>query len=114
MFVIENIQWRAAIPWRRPRTWPAAVCILAGAISVVVSGDHRAALGLYRAYFLEPAAFAIILASVATTPRRAGLVLLGFGIGGAVAALLNIAVVLDAIRHHVLALGITAQVGLYH
>ena len=113
IFVLETIQWRAAIRWRGPLTWPAAVFILAGAISVVVSGDHRAALGLYRAYFLEPAAFAIILASVATTPRRAGLVLLGFGIGGAVAALLNIAVVLDAIRHHVLDLATTPPVVIY-
>src|SRR5438309_5675326 len=52
IFVLETIQRRAAIPWRGPLTWPAAVFILAGAISVVVSGDHRAALGLYRAYFL--------------------------------------------------------------
>src|SRR5206468_3479991 len=31
-----------------------AVLLVAGAISVVVATDHRGALGLYRAYFLEP------------------------------------------------------------
>jgi O-antigen ligase len=93
---------------------PAAIAFLvAGAISVLVSGDHRAALGLYRAYFLEPAAYALIVATIASTPRRAGLIALGFGVGGAYAGLLNIAVVLDAIRHHALDLSGTPPVVIY-
>jgi O-antigen ligase len=89
------------------------VFIIAGAISVLASADHRGALGLYRAYFLEPAAFALIVAAVASTPRRVGLILVGFAVGGAVAALANMVVVIDAIRHHVLDLATTPPVVIY-
>jgi O-antigen ligase len=113
IFVLETIQLKAGIQWQSPLTPPAIVFIVAGAVSVLVSGDHRAALGLYRAYFLEPAAFCLIVATVASTPRRAGLIVLGFAAGGAVVALLNIAVVLDALRHHVLDLATTPPVVVY-
>ena len=113
VFGVETLQQRLPIEWRGPLTPPAILFIVAGAISVLVSGDHRAALGLYRAYFLEPAAFFLIVGAVASTPRRAGLILLGFAAGGAVAAVLNAAVVLDAIRHHVLDLATTPPVVIY-
>jgi O-antigen ligase len=113
VFAVETVQQRLPIEWRGPLTPPAILFIVAGAISVLVSGDHRAALGLYRAYFLEPAAFFLIVGAVASTPRRAGLILLGFAAGGAVAAVLNAAVVLDAIRHHVLDLATTPPVVIY-
>src|SRR5437870_10281371 len=100
VFALETIQQREGIHWRGPLTVPAAVFIAAGAVSVLVSGDHRAALGLYRAYFIEPAAFFLIVATIASSPWRVRLILLGFGVGGAVAAVLNAAIVLDALRHH--------------
>jgi O-antigen ligase len=113
VFAIESVQQRLSIEWRGPLTAPAILFIVAGAISVLVSGDHRGALGLYRAYFLEPAAFFLVVGAVASTPRRAGLILLGFAAGGAVAAILNVAVVLDAIRHHLLDLATTPPVVIY-
>jgi O-antigen ligase len=113
VFAVETLRQRVPIDWRGPLTAPAILFIVAGAISVLVSGDHRAALGLYRAYFLEPAAFFLIVAAVASTPRRVGLILLGFAAGGAVAATGNAAVVLDAIRHHVLDLATTPPVFIY-
>src|SRR5438309_10823022 len=100
VFAVEPIRQGSLLAWRGPLTAPAVLFIIAGAISVIVAGDHRAALGLYRAYFLEPAAFALILAAIANTPRRAGLVLLGFAAGGMVVAVSNAVVVLDAVRHH--------------
>jgi O-antigen ligase len=113
VFAIETIQQRLSIEWRGPLAAPAILFLMAGAISVMVSGDHRAALGLFRAYFLEPAAFFLVMGAVASTPRRAGLILIGFAAGGAVAAILNVAVVLDAIRHHVLDLATTPPVVIY-
>src|SRR5207245_6848497 len=106
-FAVETLQQRLRVEWRGPLTAPAIPFIVAGAISVLVSGDHRAALGLFRAYFLEPAAFFLVVGAVASTPRRAGLILLGFGAGAAVAAILNAAVVLDAIRPHPPTLAVT-------
>jgi O-antigen ligase len=113
IFAVETLHQQVRVEWRGPLAAPAILFIVAGAISVLVSGDHRAALGLFRAYFLEPAAFFLIVGAVASTPRRAGLILLGFAAGGAVAALLNVAVVLDAIRHHVLDLATTPPVAIY-
>ena len=113
VFAVETIRQRSAVVWRGPLTLPAVVLLIAGGISVVVSGDHRGALGLYRAYFLEPAAFFAVLAVAATTPRRIGAVLLGFAAGGVVVALLNGAVVIQAIRHHVLDLATTPPVVIY-
>src|SRR5439155_904969 len=70
-------------------------------------------LGLYRAYFVVPAAFFMIVATIASSPWRVGMILLGFGVGGAVAAVLNAAIVLDALRHHVLDLSTTPPVAIY-
>jgi len=113
IYALETIRQGSRIEWRGPLTAPAVLFIIAGAISVLVSGDHRAALGLYRAYFLEPAAFFVILATIASTPRRAGLILLGFAAGGAIVAVSNAAVVLNAVRHHVLDLANTPPVVIY-
>lgn len=113
VFAVETLQLRVSVEWRGPLTAPAILFIVAGASSVLVSGDHRAALGLFRAYFLEPAAFFLIVGAVASTPRRAGVILLGFAAGGTVVAVSNAAVVLDAIRHHVLDLTTTPPVVIY-
>ncbi len=113
VFAVETLQQGVPIDWRGPLTAPALLFIAAGAVSVLVSGDHRAALGLFRAYFLEPAAFFLIVAAVASTPRRAGVILLGFAAGAAVAGLGNSIVVLDAIRHHVLDLATKPPVFIY-
>lgn len=39
---------------KRGWAWPMLLWLLAGAVGVIVSPDHVAALGLWRAYFLEP------------------------------------------------------------
>ena len=57
LFAVETIRQRTQVIWRTPMLFPAALFLIAGAISVVVAPDHRAALGLYRAYFIEPMAF---------------------------------------------------------
>jgi O-antigen ligase len=113
VFAVETMRQREPIEWRGPLTAPAILFVIAGAISVLAAANHWAALGLYRAYFLEPAAFFLIVAAVASTSRRAGMIVLGFAAGGAVVAVSNAAVVLDAVRHHVLDLMITPPVVIY-
>lgn len=113
VFAVETALRRLSIEWRGPLTLPAAVFLLAGAVSVVVSGDHRGALGLYRAYFLEPAAFCLIVATICMTVHRAGVMLLGFACGAVLVGVLNGAVVLQAIRNHVLNLATTPPVVIY-
>ena len=113
VFAFETVQQRVPVEWRGPLTAPAILFVVAGAISVLVGADHRAALGLFRAYFLEPAAFFLIVAAVASTARRAGLILAGFAAGGTVVAVSNAVVVLNAVRHHVLDLMVTPPVVIY-
>lgn len=47
--------------------WPVICWLIAGLISVVVAHDHIAALGLWRAYFLEPVLVFAMLADVLQT-----------------------------------------------
>ncbi len=113
VFGIETIRQRSRLEWRTPFTWPAVLFVIAGAISVVVAPDRRAALGLYRAYFLEPIAFFFIVATVAREARRALLVLAGLGVATLVVGLANAVVVVQAISAHRLNLAGTPPVVIY-
>jgi O-antigen ligase len=96
-----------------PFTMPAAIFIVACAIAVVVAPDRRAALGIYRAYILEPIAFFFVLGNVVRTTRQASLVVAGLAVAGVVVGIANSAVVLDAIARHTLNPAVTAPVVIY-
>jgi putative inorganic carbon (hco3(-)) transporter len=114
VFAAESVRARAL-----PARWPSALAIptllllAAGAVAVVHSPTRIAGAGLYRAYFLEPVAFAVVAFSVVRTGRQAWLVVAGLWAGGAVLALANIDLVLTAIRHHQLDVRGNAPVALY-
>jgi len=99
-FIIESIRQRSLPYWRTAVTVPAIVFLIAGAISVMVPADHRAAFGLYRAYLMEPIAFGLVLVNVITTPNRGLLVVGGLALAATVAGVANAAVVANALRHH--------------
>ena len=86
--------------WQTRVTLPALVFLIAGAISVIVPEDHRAAAGLFRAYMVEPIAFGLVLINAITTPRRALAIVGGLAIAGAIAGLANAGVVITALLHH--------------
>ncbi|HEY8675327.1 MAG TPA: O-antigen ligase family protein, partial [Candidatus Dormibacteraeota bacterium] len=77
---------------RTPYGIGIVLLLLSGVISVFVAKDHRAALGLYRAYFIEP----IVLFYVASDllRRRADFrtLLMGLGIGTSIFAVMNVVV----------------------
>jgi len=112
-FAVESWRLRALPALRSPFTWPAALFLVAAAIAVVVAPDKRAALGIYRAYFVEPIAFYFVVKTIVTSYGRALLLLAGLGVSGLVVALANAAVVLDAMRHHELNAALTAPVAIY-
>ena len=91
--------WRS-LSWRSPFLLPALVFLLAGAIAVVTAPSKVAALGLYRAYLLEPMAFGFALVNVVRTPVRALQIMSGLFVGAAVAGLANSVVVADGLIHH--------------
>jgi O-antigen ligase len=100
VFAWESYRQRASLNWRSPFTLATILLVIAGAVSVIVAPDRRAALGLYRAYFIEPVLFFLVLINVLRTSRQAFMVIAGLGVGGIVLALLNIATALDALRRH--------------
>ncbi len=99
-YIVET--WRAGLrpTWRTPFTYAAVLFIIAGALDVFFAPSRTAALGLYRAYIIEPIAFAFVLVNVVTTARRALTVLGGLGVAGIWVAAPNIVVVLEALRSH--------------
>ena len=100
VFAAESVSQKTVLFWRTALTAPAILFLIAGAISVAVAPDHRAALGLYRAYFIEPIAFAVVLINVINTPMRALGVVGGLSLGATVAGVANSTVVINALRHH--------------
>lgn len=69
---------------------PILLLLLSGLISIVVAKDHRGALGLYKAYFVEPIILFYVAAGMLRRREHFQTLLLGFGIGTSVFALLNI------------------------
>ncbi|HSR22889.1 MAG TPA: hypothetical protein VLW53_05015, partial [Candidatus Eisenbacteria bacterium] len=100
IFAVESARARVAPAWRSPLAVPAALFLVAGGIAVLAAPSRVAALGVYRAYLLEPVALALVLATVVRTSRQAWLVVGGFWLGGCVLALANAEIVLQAAREH--------------
>lgn len=81
--------WRE-IPWRNPYTLPGALLLLAALIDVAVSPDRLSAGDTWKAYFLEPAVAALVIAAIARRRERARIILLGLGVAGMVVAGANL------------------------
>ena len=92
-------RWRDG--WRRPLRTPYDIPILlllvAGAIAVAVPDDHRAALGLYRAYFIEPVAIFYVAADLLRRSEDLRRAVLALAIGSSMFAVLNLIAVAQAI-----------------
>jgi putative inorganic carbon (HCO3(-)) transporter len=97
IFLVETFREGKMFEVRSPFLWPAILFAVAGALDVVTAPSMTAALGLYRAYLLEPMAFALVLANVLRNQRRAMLVAGGLMVGAAVAGVANSYVVLTGL-----------------
>ena len=113
VYIVEALPNQSWPQWRTPFTWPAALFILAGLISIIVAPDRRAAAGLFRAYIVEPIAIFFIASFVIRTWRQALLLVSGLGVAGLVVAIPNIVVVLDAIRRHAPDISLNPPVAIY-
>ena len=100
VFAVEC--WRARVRpvWRTAVLIPTLLFLVAGVISIVVAPDRRAALGLYRAYLLEPIAFGFVVINIVSSAQRAVWIVSALAVGGTVAGLANSVVVVQALRHH--------------
>jgi O-antigen ligase len=113
VFLVETYRGPRKIEWRTPFTYAALLFLVAGAISIFVAPDHRAALGIYRAYFIEPIAFFFVLSAVVRTAQRALVVVLGLCVGAVVLAVPNAIVVLEAILNHTIRVQSATPVTIY-
>jgi O-antigen ligase len=75
---------------RTPYDIPIGLLLLAGAMAVFVPPDRWHALGLYRAYFLEPIAIFYVAIDLLRGPGQVRRVLLAVGLGSSVFAVLNV------------------------
>jgi O-antigen ligase len=85
-------RWRDG--WRRPIStpydFPVLFLLLAGAMAVVVAHDRRGALGLYRAFFIEPVAIYYVAADLFRRSETLARALVALAIGSSAFAVLNI------------------------
>lgn len=89
------------LPWRSPYTWPALVLLIGATAGTVFTASTTAkALGIWKAYFIEPAAAALVIAAIARRPWGARLLLAGLGSAGGFVAAANVAVDARALATH--------------
>jgi O-antigen ligase len=53
------------LPWRNPYTWPALLFLAGATLNVFFAPSLRAAAGIWKAYFVEPALAALVIAGLA-------------------------------------------------
>ena len=85
---------------------PIVLLLAAGAVAVFVAKDHRAALGLYRAYFLEPIALFYAAAELLKREEHLQRLVLAFAAGTSLFALLNLEVFTRALLAHDVRVGV--------
>ena len=90
-YLVEKVRSGERFPGPRdvPYSWPVLLLVAAATISLFVSPDNRAAAGIWKAYFVEPALGYYVLADVLRSRADLSKLLEGFFIGGVVVAVLN-------------------------
>ena len=112
--ILVTVALYAVARWREGRRRPVAtpldipivLLLLAGAIAVVVAKDHRTALGLYRAYFVEAAAVFYVAVDLIRRTEDTKRLVLAFAIGSSLFAALNLIVFARAAITHDIHVGI--------
>jgi O-antigen ligase len=70
LYAATLIAGRGPLPGRTPYEIPIALFLIAGVIGIFVAPDHRAALGIYRAYLVEPILLFYVALAVFPLARR--------------------------------------------
>lgn len=102
VYIVEKLVSHESFPdpRRLPYFWPVAVLVVAATISVFTSAERTAAAGLWKAYFIEPALGAYIVADVFRTRDQLGRLLQGFFVAGIVVSVLTEMAFLFAVAVH--------------
>ncbi|MBI3290729.1 O-antigen ligase family protein [Candidatus Falkowbacteria bacterium] len=70
--------------------WPVTLILLSATISLFIAPDWRAAAGLWKAYFIEPILFFLVVANVAKDEKNKKVILWALGISTLAISLLAI------------------------
>lgn len=101
-------RWRDGM--RRPVSTvydiPILLLLAAGVIAVLVAKDHRGALGLYRAYFIEPIALFYVAVDLLKREEHLQRLVLALAAGSSLFALLNLEVFVHALLAHDVRVGV--------
>jgi O-antigen ligase len=96
-YLVARLRQGARRPVATAYDIPILVLLAAGAVSVLVASDHRAALGLYRAYFLEPVGLYYVAVDVLRKSAHLKTLVIAFGAGSSIFAAMNLYVFYDAL-----------------
>jgi O-antigen ligase len=105
LYVVARWQEGRRRPVATSLDLPIALLLLAGAISVGVAADHRAALGLYRAYFIEAVAVFYVAIDVVRRTEHVQRLVLAFAIGSSLFAALNLVAFTQALLANAVHIG---------
>ena len=106
LYIASRYQARRYSPPRSVLEITTALLLIAGAVAIAVSPDHTGALGIYRAYVIEPVALFYVAVDLLRTPHHFRTLLLGFAIGATTFAILNLgAWTIAYLRHETIATG---------
>jgi O-antigen ligase len=88
------------VPRRTGLEIPIALLLIAGIVGIAISPDHTGALGIYRAYFIEPVILFYIAIDLLRTSQQFRVLLLGLAIGTTTFALMNLGAWAIALGRH--------------
>jgi len=87
-------------PRLMPYFWPLALLLLAATISVLVAPDKRAAGGIWKAYFVEPALVSMVLWDILRSPREVEKLIGAFFTGGIIVSVFQLVTFVYALGIH--------------
>lgn len=105
VYALTILSNRAPVPRRTPLDLPIALFLVAGVIGIAVAPDQRSALGIFRAYLVEPVAVYYVSTAVLAADRSARGFLAGWAIGAALFAGIEIVTFWLAVRSGSLDIG---------
>ena len=102
LYVLQLWRHHGPLPERTPYEIPIALFLIAGLIGVFVNPDHRSALGIYRAYLIEPVAMFYAGIAVLGTVTAIEALLGAWAVGGVIFALISLVTFGNALVTHTL------------
>jgi len=100
LFVAQLLRHHRPLPFRTPFDIPIALFVLAAIAGIFVAPDHRGALGIFRAYIVEPIAIYYVAGALLQTEAAVELLLLVWGVGATLFSIVQLVTFANALLTH--------------